>query len=86
MSEEMSDEEFWQWQNELYDAKFSLDVEKFREFHNKWKKMYEEELPADDYAVEILLRRLILISVEANRWQKEEAKRWLKERGLSEKI
>ncbi len=84
----MNEEEFLQWQKEVYDATFSLDVEKFKEFYTKWKikGVYTENLPVNDYVIEICLRKIILASTEATREQKEEAKRWLKERGFSEKL
>lgn len=84
----MNEEEFLQWQKELYDATFSLDVGKFRAFYTKWKikGVYTENLPVNDIVIEIGLRKIILASAEATRKQKEEARRWLKERGFSEKF
>lgn len=73
------------WEGERNRAVLSLDVGKFRKFYEKWRRMgiYEHELPSDDYVIEIIMRQMVLGIANAPKKAAEEARKWLKERGLN---
>ena len=62
----------------------SLNVNEFREFYERWYKrgIYHLPLP-NDRVIEIVLRKMMLMIKSASDQEREEAKKWLDERGLS---
>lgn len=63
----------------------SLNVNEFREFYLRWYKrgVYKLPLPNYDRVIEIALRKMMLMIKSASDQEREEAKKWLDERGLS---
>lgn len=63
----------------------SLNVAEFRKFYARWYKrgIYHLPLPSSDRIIEITLRKMILMIKSASDQEREEAKKWLDERGLS---
>ena len=76
------------WQTERDAAVRSYDVETFKAFYRKWLKlgMYDRPLPKDDMVIEITMRKMMFHMSSASRDEKEEAKRWLLERGFDTQI
>lgn len=63
----------------------SLNVNEFREFYLRWYKrgIYHLPLPQSDHIIEISMRKMMLMIKSASDQEREEAKKWLDERGLS---
>ncbi len=63
----------------------SLNVDEFREFYLRWYKrgIYHLPLPQSDHIIEISMRKMMLMIKSASDQEREEAKKWLDERGLS---
>lgn len=74
-----------EWLDERDIAALSLDVGKFRKFYKKWRKLgiYPVDLPDDDYVIEIMMRQMILALLNPPEKAAEDARKWLKERGLN---
>lgn len=80
-----TDREIKQWERDRNKACLSYDVNKFREFYNKWllAGMYSKPLPQDVHVLEITMRKMVYHINAATPEQKAEAKQWLEERGCS---
>lgn len=63
----------------------SLNVAEFRKFYARWYKrgIYHLPLPPSDHIIEISMRKMMLMIKSASDQEREEAKKWLDERGLS---
>ena len=63
----------------------SLNVNEFREFYLRWYKrgIYHLPLPSSERIIEITLRKMMLMIKSASDQEREEAKKWLDERGLN---
>ena len=63
----------------------SLNVNEFREFYLRWYKrgIYHLPLPSSERIIEITLRKMMLMIKSASDQKREEAKKWLDERGLN---
>ncbi len=61
----------------------SEDVMIFRKFYQKWLYMgiYEMPLPADDYVIEITIRKCLYHAASATAEEKQRAEEWLKAHG-----
>lgn len=77
--------QFMKWQKERDTAIKSLDVKTFREFWDRWVKrgFYVDPLPDNDQIVEITLRKLLSHLATASDQEREEAKKWLNDRGFN---
>lgn len=66
----------------------SLNVNEFREFYLRWYKrgIYHLPLPSSDRIIEITLRKMMLMIKSASDQEREEAKRWLLEKGYDTEI
>lgn len=73
------------WVKERNEAVRNLDVDSFRKFYEKWMRrgFYDIPLPVDDKVVEIMLRKMMYNIKTFSDEEKENAKKWLEERGLS---
>lgn len=73
------------WLKERDEVCQTFDVEKFKKFYRKWKKMgvYDLGLPTDE-VIEIAMRKAVCNMTKADTEKKREAKKWLKDRGYSE--
>lgn len=76
-----------QFNKERDAAILSYDVEKFKEFYNKYKAKgyYSIPLPPDEF-LEITLRKMACEITSFTEEQREEARQWLRERGYEEGI
>ena len=65
----------------------SLDVEQFKTHYRKWKSrgFYELPLPRD-IVIEVALRKMLVNTKSAPEPEKEEARKWLYERGCTAKV
>lgn len=70
------------WMEERNEVIKTLDVQKFKEFWQKWsaKGFYRGGLPCDQ-VIEISLRKMLYNLKSATDEEKEKAKKWLEERG-----
>lgn len=66
----------------------SLNVNEFREFYLRWYKrgIYHLPLPLNDKIIEISMRKMIIYMRSASDQEREEAKRWLLEKGYDTEI
>lgn len=66
----------------------SLNVNEFREFYLRWYKrgIYHLPLPPSDHIIEISMRKMIIYMKSASDQEREEAKRWLLEKGYDTEI
>lgn len=66
----------------------SLNVNEFREFYLRWYKrgIYHLPLPPSDHIIEISMRKMIIYMRSASDQEREEAKRWLLEKGYDTEI
>lgn len=71
------------WKKERDEVVKTYNLEKFREFYEKWSKkgLYNIELPPDP-VLEIALRKMVLQMESATDQEKEDAKWWLSRRGI----
>lgn len=71
-----------QWRVERDKALLAFDVDTFKEFYEKWRKLgvYSEPLPSDK-VIEISIRKCVCEIIGAPKDKKEQAKKWLEERG-----
>ena len=69
-----------QWIKERDEACKSFDIEKFKEFYNKWrlKGFYNMPLPSDNI-VETTMRKVVCNINNATAEEKAEAEKWLRE-------
>lgn len=76
------------WIQERDEAILSFDINKFKEFYEKWEKrgFYNIALPENDKVLEISLRKMVIIMKNPPKDKLEEAKKWLREHGCSETI
>lgn len=67
---------------ERNEAVITYDVETFKKFYAKWKKLgvYEVPLPIDQ-VLEISMRKMVYATPSFTQEQRDEAKKWLVERG-----
>lgn len=75
-----------EFNRELREAALSFDVEQFKSFFYKWKKLgvyTDEDLPKSDKVLEITLRKMAVIMTDAPEEKREEAKAWLTARGYT---
>ena len=75
------------WKTERDNAIRSQDVKIFKAFFEKWKAKayYDVELPSD-YVLEISLRKMLYNMKNATVKEKEQAKKWLIERGIDTNV
>lgn len=81
----MKMEEFTrQWVKERDEATLSFDVDKFKAFFEKWKKLgvYDGDLPPDE-VIEVSIRKMVIYMAHPPKDKLEEAKEWLQARGYS---
>ena len=73
------------WMKERDEAVISYDVDRFRKFYEKWRKigMYSVPLPKNDLVVKITMRKMVYHITAFSKEQREEAAKWLKDRGMS---
>lgn len=73
------------WMKERNEAVISYDVDRFRKFYEKWRKigMYSVPLPKNDLVVKITMRKMVYHITTFSKAQREEAAKWLKDRGMS---
>lgn len=66
----------------------SLNVNEFREFYLRWYKrgIYHLPLPLNDKIIEISMRKMIIYMRSSSDQEREEAKRWLLEKGYDTEI
>lgn len=66
----------------------SLNVVEFRKFYARWYKrgIYHLPLPLNDKIIEISMRKMMLMIKSASDQEREEAKRWLLEKGYDTEI
>lgn len=66
----------------------SLNVAEFRKFYARWYKrgIYHLPLPQSDHIIEISMRKMIIYMRSASDQEREEAKRWLLEKGYDTEI
>lgn len=66
----------------------SLNVAEFRKFYARWYKrgIYHLPLPPSDHIIEISMRKMIICMRSASDQEREEAKRWLLEKGYDTEI
>lgn len=66
----------------------SLNVKEFREFYLRWYKrgIYHLPLPLNDKIIEISMRKMIIYMRSSSDQEREEAKRWLLEKGYDTEI
>jgi len=78
------DKEFKRWLKERDEAVLSLDINKFKEFYNKWmeKGIYNEPLPSDE-VIEVSMRKCVCGLANPPKDKLSEARAWLSERGYS---
>jgi len=71
-------EKFLQWRNERDEAVASLDIEKFKAFYEKWKKLgiYNGELPNDN-VVELAIHKMAMEITTLPQEIKDKALVWL---------
>lgn len=83
----MTEKEIQKWKEERDRIVKTYDVEAFKRFYEKYcqKGFYNIELPADP-VIEISLRKMVCVMESATEEEKEEARQWLKSRGLREEI
>lgn len=75
------------WVKERDKAVKTMDIQKFKAFYYKWKRLgiYQMDLPEDN-VIEISMRKMILAMASATEKEKEAARQWLLERGYSDEI
>lgn len=75
-------DEMKQWLKERDEVVLSLDVERFKEFYQKWMKrgVYGVQLPSDE-VIEISMRMAICGMANPPKRKLKEAREWLIERG-----
>lgn len=81
----MDERKFNQWLKERNKAVLSCNVQMFKSFYYKWLALgvYQIKTLPSDKVIEISMRKMILTMKDATPKQKEEAKKWLLERGHS---
>lgn len=74
----------YDWLKERDEVVKTYDVNKFKDFYNKWKSMglYNLPLPTDS-VIEISMRKMVYHMTSSTNIEKEEAKKWLIEHGSS---
>ena len=74
-----------QWLKERNKAVLSCNVQMLKSFYYKWLALgvYQIKTLPSDKVIEISMRKMILTMKDATPEQKEEAKKWLLERGYS---
>lgn len=82
----MNKKTFKTWLRERDEAVRSFDTETFRKFFLKWQKLgiYEKyiKLPKDE-VLEITIRKMACHSTALTDEERETAKKWLEERGMT---
>ena len=75
------------WKAERDKAIRSQDVKTFKAFYEKWKAKayYDVKLPSD-YVLEVSLRKMLYNMENATVKEKEQAKKWLIERGFDTNV
>ena len=75
------------WVKERDKVVKTMDIQKFKAFYYKWKRLgiYQMDLP-DDNVLEISMRKMILAIKSATEKEKEDAMQWLRDRGYSDEI
>lgn len=72
---------------ERNEAVLSFDIEKYKNFYEKWTKrgFYCIELPSDK-VLEITLRKMVLLMKNPPKDKLEEARKWLRDNNYSEEV
>jgi hypothetical protein len=81
----MDERKLNQWLKERNKAVLSCNVQMLKSFYYKWSALgvYQIKTLPSDKVIEISMRKMILTMKDATPEQKEEAKKWLLERGYS---
>ena len=77
------------WLHERDEVMLSYDVERFREFYNKWTRrgIYQDGLlPDSDIVIEISMRKCVYNMAKSTEEQKKEAADWLHAHGCDTTI
>ena len=75
------------WKAERDKAIRSQDVKIFKAFFEKWKaKVYHDVKLPSDYVLEVSLRKMLYNMENATVNEKEQAKKWLIERGFDTRM
>ena len=76
------------WMKERDETVISYDVDRFRKFYDKWRKIgvYGAPLPKNDLLIKITMRKMVYHITSFTKEQRDEAAKWLKDRGMSTEL
>lgn len=77
----------YEWMIERDSVVKTYDIEKFKNFYNKWrlKGVYRLDLPSDE-VIEVSMRKMVYHMASSTKAEKEEAEQWLIEHGSSTEV
>lgn len=83
----MTRKQIKKWVKERDEAILSFDIETYKAHYRKWKKIgvYQLELPSD-WILEVTMRKMALHINSATKAQKDEAAKWLINRGFTTEV
>lgn len=81
----MTDKEIKKWVKERDSVLLTHDIQKFKEFYAKWKRMglYNIPLPKNDLVVRAIMEKAILGISNSTEQEKQQARDWLITNGFS---
>ncbi len=85
----MVDEKLYrEWLKERDEVVKSYDVQRYKEFVNKWSKLgvYNIDYFPSDEVIEISMRKMVYHFTTSTHKERADAKRWLESRGYSTEV
>ena len=75
------------WESERDEVLKSYDLERFKALYEKWKArgFYALSLPRDE-VIEVSMRKMVYNLKSSTEAEKEEAKKWLLDRGFTTEV